>query len=288
MTAETADTQKIPFLEWLWLAHATPDSTFYPLAHLILSNSVDPSPWKNKPSLNPLFVLKDIQALYATRRPGITAAHVDLAASAVDAYMHDTTTISTLVEARKRESLRAAQAQPFIDADIPLTTTTSALQPKCIHTDTNTGRNCPRKAEPGDTRCRRHGGNPMSPEELRLAFSAAKDKLIAATESAVDITIELMETSPSDEIRRKAAEMILDRTGLVPGQVLTITTGDTEQALSPSQIIQERLQRLAENLKPKEVTQAPAPDTILYTNPHDDHEVVEGIIVEEDDDQPRT
>ena len=277
MTAEATDTRKIDFLEWLWLRHSDLDDPFYPLAHLILSNSVDPSPWKNKPSLNPLFVLRDIQGLYATRRHGVSADHVHLAEQAVQAYMQDDTTVTSLVESRKkRESLRAAQAAPFIEADIPLTTNTSALTPRCVFTDPSTGRNCRFRAEPGDTRCRRHGGTSLSPQELQAAYKSAKDKLVAATEQAVDITIELMENSPSDEVRRKAAEMILDRTGLVPGQVIQINSGDTNATKSPSQILLERLQALADSHAadaPKEVTPAPPSDTI---------DIVDAELVEED------
>lgn len=278
MSTETTDTRKIDFLEWLWLRHSDLDDPFYPLAHLILSNTVENSPWKNKPSLNPLFVLRDVQGLYATRRSGITSTHVDLAQQAVQAYMNDETTVTELVEARKRrDSLRSAQAQPFIDADIPLTTNTSALTPRCIYTDPSTGRNCRRRAEPGDTRCRLHGGSALSPQELAEAYKSAKDKLVAATEQAVDITIELMENSPSDEVRRKAAEMILDRTGLVPGQVIQINSGDTTANKSPSQILLERLQALADShaadAEPKEVTPAPPSDTI---------DIVDAELVEED------
>lgn len=282
MSTESADSQKIPYLEWLWLQHSDTGSEFYPLAHLILSNAVDPSPWKNKSSLNPVFVQRDIEALYATRRPGVTVTHVDLARTAVQAYMDDDTTMATLVETRKRESLRAAQSAPFEAADIPLTSNTSALQPRCIHTYPTSGRPCTRRAEPGDTRCARHGGRSLTPEELAEIYSGAKDRLIAATEEAVDITIDLMHSSPSDEVRRKAAEMILDRTGLVPGQVLTINTSDPSANMSPAEILVQRLKNLAKNSEePKEVTPAPSSDTISTTrDPYAD--VVDAELVEED------
>lgn len=297
--SEVAESRKIPFLEWLWLRHSDPEDHFHPLAHLILSNSLENSPWKNKPSLNPIFVLADVQALYASRRTGVTAQHVDLAREALRAYADDDTTIATLVEERRRpyeslhttSTLTAAQQEPFREAGIHLLA--NSLNPRCMHVDPNTGRNCRLRSLPGDTLCSRHGGNTYTPEELRAMHKASRDKLIAATEAAVDTTIELMLTSPSDEIRRKAAEMVMDRTGLIPGQALHVTTTPTEtDDRTPAEILLERLTALGQNHtpnpEPTQLTPSPTTDTFEVFNDTDE-DIIEGVIIqngEEESDVP--
>lgn len=290
--SEEADTRKLPFLDWLWLKHQDPTDHFHPLAHLVLSNAVENSPWKNKPSLNPLFVLADIQTLYASRRQGVTAQHVELAREAIHAYASTTETIATLIEHRSRpyenlrttSTLQEAQQEPFLEAGIGLMA--NSLNPRCSHTNTSTGRNCQLRALPGDTFCSRHGGQTYTPEELRAMHKAARDKLIAATEAAVDTTIELMIQSPSDEIRRKAAEMVLDRTGLIPGQALHVTTNPQDQIeQSPADVLLERLAALSKNHDPEPTQLTPSPETdTFYPAPAADEEsdIIEGVIIESD------
>lgn len=263
---ETTQTQKIPYLEWLWLQHAEgPQAHFYPLAHLILDGGPPPSsPWKNKSSLNPLFVLKDIEALYATRRPGVTAQHVALAHEALTAYAETTLSIPALVEGRftaeetdpttathATRTIQTAQAEPFQDSGLVPVITTRGIATLCTFTDPSTGRNCTRQALHADVLCSIHGGKTPSPEELQAIYAAARAKLLAATESAVDATIELMTSSPNDEVRRKAAEMVMDRTGIVPGTEITIRDPSNPQDRSPTEILLERLARLSN----------PTPDT---------------------------
>lgn len=281
MTAnsEYADTTKIPYLEWLWLQHETHTNHFYPLAHLVLDGGPPPTcPWKNKTSLNPLFVKIDVETLYATRRPGVLAHHVALSKEAIIAYAQSTDTIATLIEARRpppsnhtTSVIKQAQTQPFHDAGIRLIADT--LHPACTFTDTATGYNCPARALPASTLCARHGGETYSPTEIKALYRAAREKILAATEAAVDVTVDLMLHSPNDEVRRKSAESIMDRTGIIPGAALHVTApAPTDQ--SPTDILRDRLSRLTDPTP--ELTPSPPSDTFDLNN---EQEIFEGEIV---------
>jgi hypothetical protein len=96
--------------------------------------------------------------------------------------------------------------------------------------------------------CARHGGVPLaySAEELKEIYDGARQRLIAATLMAVDATIDLAQNAVNEAVRLKAAEVILDRTGFVPGVEIHLPgqsrVGQSDK--TPAQIILERLEQL--------------------------------------------
>jgi hypothetical protein len=80
-------------------------------------------------------------------------------------------------------------------------------------------------------------------EQRRLA---AARRLAEAAPMAADVLVDLAENSASDETRRRAAEAVLDRTGLRPGVEVSVTTTQAEPGASPAEILRARLERLRE------------------------------------------
>jgi K+-transporting ATPase c subunit len=154
---------------------------------------------------------------------------------------------------------------PKVDPDSEVMPTNfRSFKVRCVYTDSQRGlqgnqhigpkgntesaKMCGRPSVAGSMLCARHGGVPLAytHEELKEIYDGARQRLIAATLMAVDATIDLAQNSTNDMVRLKAAEVILDRTGFVPGVEIHLPgqsrVGSTDK--TPAQIILERLEQL--------------------------------------------
>jgi hypothetical protein len=74
---------------------------------------------------------------------------------------------------------------------------------------------------------------------------AAYRRLAQGAPLAAEVLVDLVENSANDETRRRAAEAVLDRTGLRPGLDVSVTETKAE-GTSPAEILRARLDRLRE------------------------------------------
>jgi hypothetical protein len=138
---------------------------------------------------------------------------------------------------------------------------------------------CGRPSVPGSLLCAQHGGAGIAytHEELKEVYNGARQRLLAATLMAVDATIELARSAVNETVRLKAAEVILDRTGFVPGVEIHLPgqTRDGQIDKTPAQIVLERLNQLG--------IAAPvtAPSSDTNGDASDESDVVEAEVVEE-------
>lgn len=112
---------------------------------------------------------------------------------------------------------------------------------------------CRAKAIGGSGYCERHGGSYLSPEETASLVRATQQKLFAASSKAVEVMAELMVHSTNDAVRLRAAEQVLNRSGLGESRDVNVhlkATVDTE-GRSPAEAVRERLAQL---------TRVPAPE----------------------------
>lgn len=118
-----------------------------------------------------------------------------------------------------------------------------------IHTNSETGNQtaypCHSPAIGGSGYCERHGGTYLSPEETKSLVMASQQKLFAGQGRATEVMIELMLNSTNDAIRLRAAEQILNRTGLNESRDLNINTNGEKPAKSASESVRERILGLA-------------------------------------------
>lgn len=126
---------------------------------------------------------------------------------------------------------------------------------RCSHFDADRRTGCNAEVAPGNTVCTKHGGKLYTDAELKNIHRTTKEKLLAASEAAVDNLVGLL-GSTNDMVRLKASEAILDRTGFVPGVEVQVTQAGPDR--SPAQIILERLERLES--EPPEVEQVSSTD----------------------------
>jgi hypothetical protein len=113
----------------------------------------------------------------------------------------------------------------------------------CTWTKPTGNYRCRRPAVNGSVRCEIHGGLLVDQKKMAELLEAGAKKLVSAADMAVDVLVELAQTSPNDLVRVRAAEDILDRAGLAPGQQVEVTVKSTE---SPVSVIAERLDKLAQ------------------------------------------
>lgn len=93
-------------------------------------------------------------------------------------------------------------------------------------------RGCSVTARPGTVLCDAH-----SAEQMVLS---AQRRLALAAPEAAETLIAVSQNADSADVRRRAAEAILDRAGVRAGIDVTVTAG-TEPATSPADLLRERL-----------------------------------------------
>lgn len=254
-----AKRDRLNFRPWLWMHHHN-DSEFAPLARLVLSGGPE-SIWVSKP-IKPAQVCWDIEQFYASGQNGITPNHVKLARKAINAYAEDDHSVEGMIEEREAEEVSsskqinqaaAAAAQEVAGDEIELmqkgngqvwTGEAGIVRTTCDYVKPKTGRVCGRSAVPGANRCDFHGGQYLEPEQVKDMLRRSQEKVVAASEAAIEVVIDLMQNSVQDPVRLKAAEMLMDRAGLRPGMELTITGGGPGEVTDPSAVLRDRLDRL--------------------------------------------
>lgn len=157
---------------------------------------------------------------------------------------------------------------------------------RCTYTIRKSGRQCGNWAVGGGVRCDSHGGTWLEPEETKSLLRAGQTKIFAASAAAIDTVLDLMQHSSQDPVRLKAAEMILNRSGLHEKQEITISDGSDGKAVTdPGQIVRERLARLAGFEKQAEIDAARKEEMTMdaeIVEVDDAADVVEGEVAEEE------
>lgn len=106
--------------------------------------------------------------------------------------------------------------------------------------------------------------------QFQKLTDAAKGRLVELQSDALDALEELVtDRTTVPHVRLKAAENILDRTGIRAGTELTISGQVTHEVQDPAQAVRERLNALAARLGPPEIESSSLPAPII------DVEVVE-------------
>lgn len=119
-------------------------------------------------------------------------------------------------------------------------------------TNTTTGRvtnhQCRARSIGGSGYCERHGGSYLTPDETASLVRASQQKLFAASSKAVEVMAELMVHSTNDAVRLRAAEQVLNRSGLSESRDMTVHLkgeaglGETRSAADS---VRERIMQLA-------------------------------------------
>lgn len=107
---------------------------------------------------------------------------------------------------------------------------------------------CTHTSVPGTTRCEMHGGLLADPEETRMMIVAAQMKMFQLSDVAVSTIADVMVNGTNESNRLRAAETILNRSGIVEGAEISIN-GKSGKASpdgeTPGDIIRKRLQSIA-------------------------------------------
>lgn len=253
---------KLSYRGWLWLQHHT-DSEFAPLARFILSGGPE-GVFVNKP-LKSSQVAFQLKEMYVTGqgRPALTSQIIDLATKSVKAYRDDDRTVEDLMVVREAEDKAAETFIREIETSVlkdelddagrtPLmhrhgrdvvTGEAGIVRVMCAYTYKG-GKTCGRVAVVGYDRCDLHGGMYLDPETVKGVLMRGQEKIVAASDAAIETVVDLMQNSTQDAIRLKAAEMMLDRAGYRPGMEITITGEGGDASQSPADLLRQRLDRL--------------------------------------------
>lgn len=153
----------------------------------------------------------------------------------------------------KSRSIRYTPAQQGLE--IPAGWKPTAAQPvpvvRChyVRPDTHPrlpGERCNKWSLRGSRLCYFHSGrgNLRHVEEYRQAvIEASRLMLVDAAPDAVKTMLDLMANSGADNVRLKAAESVLDRTGIRGGAEIDVTVTDVS-GQDPAQTLAERLSKL--------------------------------------------
>lgn len=275
----------VSYRVWLWMQH-NEDTRFAPLARLVLGGGPD-SIWVNRP-LKSDQVLRDVEGFFLAERHGITEQHLLLATEAVEAHAAERRlTKAEMEEFKQNQRDKAAQqtlaharevAASVIEVELGETAVAEDLEEikasalsglgrdsgvivrtRCtyIYAHANAryrvGDRCKGPALPGNTKCEYHGGQLIDSEETRRHLARAHGVMVRASEAAVMVVIDILQNSPNEQLRLKAAEMLLDRAGLAVGADVEKITGKPSggkdalagEAVAATDALRERLMRLA-------------------------------------------
>lgn len=141
------------------------------------------------------------------------------------------------------EVARTATAQ---GSEIPLGWKPTAAEPlpvvRCVQIKKD-GQRCARWSLRGTDRCVKHGGQlPNVKGNAEAKVEAARMRLVENLDLAVDVLEDLMQPGTAEAIRLKAAESVMDRTGLRGGFEVQI---DAEVTVNPADTVKERLAKLS-------------------------------------------
>lgn len=132
--------------------------------------------------------------------------------------------------------------------EIPMGWKPTAAEPvpvvRCKATSTTSGERCKRWSIRGTTVCQSHGGRlPNVIEHSQAVVESARLRLFGLAEDAVDAVADLVQSGTNDAIRLKAAEMILNRTGLKDAIEISV---EVKESANLAEDITKRLQIMRE------------------------------------------
>jgi hypothetical protein len=137
-------------------------------------------------------------------------------------------------------------------SDIPLGWKPTPQEPvpviRCVQIKKD-GHRCGRWSLRGTQKCYKHNGNGGFANVNKRAeaiIESARMRIFEETDLAVDVIYDLMQPGSSEGIRLKAAESVLDRSGIRGGIDIKV---DMEVTNNPAETIQERLAALQEGAK---------------------------------------
>lgn len=123
--------------------------------------------------------------------------------------------------------------KPTRDQPVPVVRCTRILE---------SGERCARWSLRGATVCIKHGAQLAGVRaHAEAVVESARLRLIGNTDQAVDVLEQLMQPGTSENVRLKAAESVLDRSGIRGG--VDIHT-ETEITVNPSELLTQRLEQL--------------------------------------------
>ena len=111
------------------------------------------------------------------------------------------------------------------------------------------GARCPNISVAGTTRCEMHGGMMASPAETRSMIIAAQMQAFALSGQALQTIADVMINGQTESARLRAAETILNRSGIVEGAEVDIRDSRKEadaDSVSARDIVMDRLKKLSQ------------------------------------------
>lgn len=139
--------------------------------------------------------------------------------------------------AKLKELMESAPDPEALAKAIREHATSRLMLPRCNGT-TRSGEQCKRAPLAGMTVCAFHGGSAPHIKNL------AKQRLLAMTEPAFAVLMEVMEGEADDDTRLKAALGVLDRAGYGPRSTITVDHRKEELASLTDEQIAARMQDL--------------------------------------------
>lgn len=134
--------------------------------------------------------------------------------------------------------------------EIPMGWKPTASEPvpvvRCTANASTTGERCKRWSIRGTTVCAKHGGQlPSVIEHSNAVVESARMNLMGMAEDAVDVIRELLQPGTSEQVRLKAAENVLNRTGIKEAIEMKV---EVTNAASPSEDILKKLEIMRERV----------------------------------------
>lgn len=138
--------------------------------------------------------------------------------------------------------------------EIPMNWKPTASEPvpvvRCKATSTTTGERCKRWSIRGTTVCQSHGGRlPNVVEHSAAVVESARLNLMGMAEDAAEVIRELLQPGTTEAIRLKAAENVLNRTGIKEALEMRI---EVENKVSPAEDILSKIAIMRERNKAAE------------------------------------
>lgn len=148
--------------------------------------------------------------------------------------------------------------------EIPMGWKPTAAEPvpvvRCTATSTTTGKRCGRWSLRGTTVCVSHGGRlPSVVEHSNAVVESARMRLFGLADEAVDVIEDIIKNSTQEQMKLKAAEMVLNRAGIKDAIDISVEVKETKASLADDvlkklEIMRER--RLAAEKEAEEAAQA--------------------------------
>jgi uncharacterized coiled-coil protein SlyX len=135
---------------------------------------------------------------------------------------------------------------------------------RCTGTATTTGERCKRWSLRGATVCRKHGAQLSNVREhAEAVVESAKLQLMGMADDAVDVLDDILQNGTSEQVRLKAVEMVLNRSGIKDAVDLNV---QVTHNVSAAEEIRKKLSAITERMKADE------PEDIIDAEEVDDEE----------------